>query len=359
MNQVEILKILHEYTPWEQLHKKRRADVKNMEQINQSLDCPVTIEEKNTGLHCPPNSHFEENQFSSEGYFQYAPEQSYLVIQHDRYTPAVLHQHNFFELQICVEGEFTQQINTKRIQIHSGDICLIPPYVNHAVDIQNYSVLLNFLIPEKHLKNIFLTQLRGNNVLSQVFMGNVYYNNVNDYVIFHTYSDPEILDIVYRICMETLEKKEYYIYMMNTELLLLLGTLVRKYEKTCELPHIHRKEDGINYGILQFIEENYQHISLQTLAEKFHYTPQRMSALIKELTGTGFSNYILEKRMTAADDFLLHTNLKIKDISTSCGYINQEHFIRTFRKYYGVTPNEYRNQHSPASKPPVYKSFKR
>ena len=358
MNQVELLQILHDYTPWELLHRSRRADIKNMEFVNQNLTCPITLEGKNTGLHCPPNTHFEENQFSTECYFQYAPDQSYLVIQHDRYTPAVLHQHNFFELQICVDGEFTQQINSKRIQMHSGDICLIPPFINHAIDIQNYSVLLNFLIPEKHLKNIFLTQLRGNNVLSQVFMGNVYYNNVNDYVIFHTYNDPEILNIVYRICIETLEKKEYYIYMMNTELLLLFGNLIRKYEKTCELPQIHKKEDGINYGILQYIEENYQHISLQALAEKFHYTPQHISVLLKKLTGLSFSNYILEKKMSAADDFLRNTNLKIKDISIACGYQNQEHFIRTFRKYYGTTPNEYRNQHSPSVGDEYYNSFR-
>ena len=45
-----------------------------------------------------------------------------------------------------------------------------------------------------------------------------------------------------------------------------------------------KKQDGINYGILQYIEENYVHITLQELADKFHYTPQRMSALLKELT---------------------------------------------------------------------------
>ena len=67
-------------------------------------------------------------------------------------------------------------------------------------------------------------------------------------------------------------------------LLLLLGTLIRNYESTCKLPHIHKKQDGINYGILQYIEENYVHITLQELADKFHYTPHRMSALLKELT---------------------------------------------------------------------------
>lgn len=106
-----------------------------------------------------------------------------------------------------------QQINSKRIQMHTGDFCLIPPMVSHLVDVQNYTVLVNLLIPEKHFKNICLSQLHGDNVLSRIFMGNVYYNSVNDYVIFHTNGNPAIMDIVLGICKESLEKKPYYVYM--------------------------------------------------------------------------------------------------------------------------------------------------
>lgn len=346
MNRDELIKILHDYTPWELLHRNRRLDVNDMEPVNQAMEHPVTDAEKKIGLHLPQVPDLENNTFSTDIYFCHAPEQNYMVVQHDRYTPSSMHQHNFFELQVCLEGEFMQQINSKRIQMHSGDICLIPPMVSHAVDIQNYSILLNLLIPEKHFKNIFFSQLRGDNVLSKIFMGNVYYNSINDYVIFHTNGNPDIMSIVLDICQESLEKKPYYIYMMNTKLLLLLGVLIRNYENTCELPQIHRKQDGINYGILQYIEEHYQHLSLQELADKFHYTPQHMSSLLKELTGFSFSRYVLEKRMQTAGDYLLNTNLKIKDISAACGYQNQEHFIRTFKKYYGTTPIDYRNQHS-------------
>ena len=52
------------------------------------------------------------------------------------------------------------------------------------------------LLEQKLSLAIFLSQLHGNNVLSQIFMGNVYYNSVNDYVIFHTNCDPQIINIV-------------------------------------------------------------------------------------------------------------------------------------------------------------------
>lgn len=346
MTKNELMKILHEYTPWELLHRNRRSDVKNLVPVNQSLDTPVTETEMYMGLHCPQIPDQENSTFSSDLFFQNSSDQKYVIVQHDRYTPAVMHQHDFFELQICVEGEFMQQINSKRLQMHSGDICLIPPMVSHSVDVQNYTVLLNLLIPEKYFRNIILTSLPGKNILSEIFMGNIYYNSINDYVIFHTNGDLNITNILFDICIEALEKKAYYVPMMNAHLALLLGNLIRNYESTCELPQIHRKQDGINYGILQYIEENYQQISLEDLAEKFHYSTQHISALLKELTGLSFSQYIFEKKMQVAEDYLLNTNMKIKDISYSCGYPNQEHFIRSFKKKFGTTPLKYRNDHS-------------
>ena len=240
MTRDELMKTLHDYTPWELLHRNRRQDVWNMEPVNQALEVPVTDAEKNIGLHLPRIPDLDGNTFSSDIYFRHAPGQNYMIVQHDRYTPGSMHRHDFFELQICVEGEFMQQINSKRLQMHSGDFCLIPPMVSHLVDVQNYTVLVNLLIPEKHFKNICLSQLHGENVLSKIFMGNVYYNSVNDYVIFHTNGNPAIMDIVLGICQESLEKKPYYVYMMDAELLLLLGVLIRNYESTCELPQIGR-----------------------------------------------------------------------------------------------------------------------
>lgn len=346
MTEKELLKLLHDYTPWELLHRSHRLDVRDLETFNQMLPSPVTETEKMTGLHLPQIPSPDGNLLSYELFRPYAQEQNYMIVQHDRYTPSVMHRHDFFELQICMDGEFMQQINSKRIQMHAGNFCLIPPMVSHMLDVQNYSVVLNLLIPEKHLKNLFLSRLHGDHVLSRVFMGNVYYNSVNDYVIFHTDCDPALMDVVLKICRESLEKKTYYADIMDTELVLLLGLLLRDYESSCELPQIHRKQDGISYGILQYIEENYSCITLPALAEKFHYTPQRMSSLLKELTGFSFHQYILEKRMQAAADYLLNTHLKIKDISLSCGYQNQEHFLRTFKKYYGTTPVGYRNEHN-------------
>ena len=62
-----------------------------------------------------------------------------------------------------------------------------------------------------------------------------------------------------------------------------------------------------------------------------------------------FTDYLLQKRMQEASNLLINTNIKVKSISEDIGYQNQEHFIRTFRKYYGVSPSAYRNTHQKAT----------
>jgi two-component system response regulator YesN len=47
--------------------------------------------------------------------------------------------------------------------------------------------------------------------------------------------------------------------------------------------------------------------------------------------------------MENAARLLKETNWKIYEITAEMGYQNPQYFIKQFRKYYGVTPNEYRS----------------
>lgn len=47
--------------------------------------------------------------------------------------------------------------------------------------------------------------------------------------------------------------------------------------------------------------------------------------------------------MQKAKSMLLDTNMKIGDIASSLGYMNQNYFTRIFTSYYGATPSVFRN----------------
>ncbi len=345
MTKQELMNYLHQYTPWEMLHLKNLDFVQDIENLNQTLTAPITETEKKTGLHLPYIPDSPENTFSQNLFFSDKEAQDILIIQHDRYTPPTLHKHDFFEFLYVYEGEFVQQISNTKLFMRTGDFCMIPPHVYHSLDVHNYSAVLNLLIHREKFQDIILNHLKTDNVLATFFLNTIYSENRNDYVIFHTNGDMTIQHIILDMCLEFLNKEKYYKHFLNTELLLLFGHLLRSYADTCELPKIKNKKDGLNFAILKYIDNNFRTLSLPELAEHFHYSPQHMSHRVKQLTGMSFTDYILSKRMEIASEFLIKTNMKIKNIGERIGYVNQEHFLRTFRKYYGMTPSAYRMLH--------------
>lgn len=99
------------------------------------------------------------------------------------------------------------------------------------------------------------------------------------------------------------------------------------------------------YEIINYTEKNYNQVSLSLLAEKFHYNEAYLSSLIKKNFGLSFSNILTNIKMTHAKTYLIHTNMKISEISIKVGYNSIDHFIRIFTKINGITPGKYRKKY--------------
>ena len=55
------------------------------------------------------------------------------------------------------------------------------------------------------------------------------------------------------------------------------------------------------------------------------------------------SKYLIEYRLEKSRELLEKTILKVSDIAAHVGYNDVSHYIQSFRKVYGVTPEQYRN----------------
>ena len=93
--------------------------------------------------------------------------------------------------------------------------------------------------------------------------------------------------------------------------------------------------------VLSYINENLaQNLSLEVLSEHFYISASYLSAIFKEITGYSVNNYIINKRILHAAE-LLKQNRSVSEVSESCGFNNYSHFIRTFKKFNGVSPKQY------------------
>jgi AraC-like DNA-binding protein len=84
--------------------------------------------------------------------------------------------------------------------------------------------------------------------------------------------------------------------------------------------------------------------SLKELAASFNLSPSRLAHLFKAETGTPFTHYLRNRRMLRAKQLLEGTFLSIKEIASQVGVHDESHFVRDFKKLYGVRPTQWRKQ---------------
>ena len=85
-------------------------------------------------------------------------------------------------------------------------------------------------------------------------------------------------------------------------------------------------------------------LPLSRLAESVNLSPTRFCYLFKAETGTPPARYLRTLRMQDATTLLVGTFLSVKEIVARVGFTDESHFVRDFKRIYGVTPKEYRKQ---------------
>ena len=65
-----------------------------------------------------------------------------------------------------------------------------------------------------------------------------------------------------------------------------------------------------------------------------------LSKAFKAEVGKGFQEYLTGLRMEKAKELILNYRVPIKDVGEMVGYMDQSHFYKTFKKYFGMTPGE-------------------
>ena len=114
-----------------------------------------------------------------------------------------------------------------------------------------------------------------------------------------------------------------------------------------KLPQIQHNEEGQDErltAMLNYIQNNYQTITLESVAEQFHLSEPYVSKYIKDKSGKTFGEHVAHIRMKRAKTLLKNGNMTVENIAYAIGYQNVEHFNRTFKKSFDMTPIQYRNE---------------
>lgn len=91
-------------------------------------------------------------------------------------------------------------------------------------------------------------------------------------------------------------------------------------------------------------------LTLESLADHVHFSPYHFHRLFLLSTGEAPMEYLRRQRLRAASKDLLTKELSLLEIAASYRFECQDGFCRAFKRYYGLTPGEYRKQNTLALK---------
>ncbi|MEH7117784.1 AraC family transcriptional regulator [Neobacillus vireti] len=281
----------------------------------------------------------------------FKPDQNVVFLKHPRFIKFTEHRHSFIEMNYVYSGTCTQYINGKEVILKEGDLCLLDTNVTHGIESASENdIIINIMIRTSYFDSALLQRLSGNDLLTDFFVNAIYQQKKESrYIIFPKGPNNRLKEIIIQALGEYFDPQLCSSEAINSYMLLIFTELLRIYNN-----HTKDKEEptfkkAIISEILRFMEQNYQAMTLEQTAEKFHFHPNHLTRLLKTNLGKTFIELSHQLKIKNACTLLENTDFTIDQIANKVGYTNITFFYKSFKKIHSVTPAEYRkkNHESP------------
>lgn len=263
-----------------------------------------------------------------------------LVREHDIF-PIGEHQHSFFEMAYILEGTGRFGLNTigeeKECHTYSaGQLFLIPPNRTHIFTI------------DSHSKYIFIRFTEG--YVSDYFSGHI--SNImhlqSGFRIRMQDSDSKAIgQIMHLTASESLHERSLSYAIIQQYVSVIILITARCISES--IPEYNNTYNDKAQFMLQYIQQHISQpemLSLKALGEKFNLSPTYAGRFFRRNFGEEYSQYLMKSRMKKVEEMLVHTKMSIKEIASRMGYIDSCYLNRQFMKNHGITPSQYRKEHS-------------
>jgi len=204
-------------------------------------------------------------------------------------------------------------VNTSDSRNEAVAVHLYPDVIRYIYD----NNVPQFLISHPNSTPTPLQPIQNNELIKSYIEGLLFY-----------FESPQIVD-------------EYLIVLKLKELL----NLLYKLNSNSIREVLHDMFNPHDVDFKKTIQANlYEDLSIQELAHLTRYSLSTFKRKFKEVFAASPASYIKSKRLEKAARLLQVSKDRISDICYDCGFNSVDNFSKSFKKAYGFSPAEFRNQ---------------
>ncbi len=256
-------------------------------------------------------------------------------------TQISFHQHDYYEFYFFLEGDVSYQVDDQVYPLQFGDYLLIPPGTSHGPVFHSREIPYRRFI--LWISRDYYDQLCS--TASDFSYGFDHVKRIGNYC-FHP--APLIRQSIQGKLIDLLEEKntskaflELNLSLMSASLLLYINRLV--YEQVHQVSPAY--ENVLYLNLCDYINNHLEEdLSLDRLADFFYVSKYHISHLFKDHMGISLHQYIIKKRLHASKNGIL-SGIPLKTLIYQYGFHDYTSFYRAFKKEFGLSPTEFREQH--------------
>lgn len=248
-----------------------------------------------------------------------------------RYTTTKydLHCHNFYEMYFFMEGDVDYLVEGRKYKPTPNSLLLLAPHVFHGVRINTDRPYRRFSL---HFHPDVLSADRRNFLLSAYSAfeknekQNIYYENTNRMHLQYYFE-------AVRDCAQQSEEGQKIMLPICIEAL--LGRIIIMSGR-------YSSAENISFGTVQQViwylnQHLSEPISLDMLSECFFISKYHLNKIFKRATGTTVFNYLLHKRVIAAQQLLID-GCSAQEAALASGFQDYSSFYRSYTRILGHSP---------------------
>lgn len=245
------------------------------------------------------------------------------------------HFHNCMEFVYVIEGSTIAHIDGEIYKLSSGQLCAISCFSTHYYEKTTNGKYFVCLIPRRFFREY-----------EAVFDSNNFKNPIIDDV------SPNPIFYVFKMLYEISHSRDIWGSNTNnsnnkyaeTQLHYISSYLINLCINHCGLHERHRISSLVADAV-RIIENNFKSdITISFVCKKLGCYQKNLSYHFKKTMNMSILDYIARTRVFEAARILsTNPNMTVEAVMLESGFQSSRSFLRHFKKYFGCTPTEYRN----------------